>query len=112
VISFVVVAEALGNSRHQKTDNLDETAVTERLHRCGLSAGVQQSGGRKRDGATSAARLPARSRRWSAAPARGVARRKCAVEPACKLAIDLWRLSAGQTTLANLKLVVPAEMLA
>ena len=32
-ISYVVVAEALGDGRRQKTDNLDATALTDRLDR-------------------------------------------------------------------------------
>jgi transposase len=43
---------------------------------------------------------------------RGAARRKCVVAAARRLAIDLWRLSTGQTTPEKLKLIVPAEVLA
>jgi transposase len=98
----------------------------------GLCPGVQQSGGRKRDGAINRHGNPRvrallielvwRLSRWQpdyppvaalvAGIARGAARRKCAVAAARKLAIDLWRLATGQTTPANLKLVVPAEVLA
>jgi transposase len=44
--------------------------------------------------------------------ARGAARRKCVVAAARRLAIDLWRLSTGQTTPEKLKLMVPAQVLA
>lgn len=98
----------------------------------GLCPGVQQSGGRKRDGAINRHGNPRvrallielvwRLSRWQpdyppvaalvAGIARGAARRKCAVAAARKLAVDLWRLATGQTTPAKLKLVVPAEVLA
>ena len=98
----------------------------------GLCPGVQQSGGRKRDGSINRHGNPRvrallielvwRLSRWQpdyppikalvAGIARGAARRKCAVAAARKLAVDLWRLATGQTTPANLKLVVPTEVLA
>jgi transposase len=98
----------------------------------GLCPGVQQSGGRKRDGAINRHGNPRvrallielvwRLSRWQpdyppvkalvAGIARGAARRKCAVAAARKLAVDLWRLATGQTTPAKLKLVVPVEVLA
>jgi transposase len=98
----------------------------------GLCPGVQQSGGRKRDGAINRHGNPRvrallieliwRLTRWQPdyppvktlveGIARGAARRKCAVAAARKLAVDLWRLATGQTTPAKLKLVVPAEVLA
>ena len=96
----------------------------------GLCPGVSQSGGRKRDGCINRHGNPRvrallielvwRLSRWQpdyppvralvAGIARGAARRKCAVAAARKLAVDLWRLATGQTTPANLKLVVPAEV--
>jgi transposase len=94
----------------------------------GLCPGVQQSGGRKRDGSINRHGNPRvrallielvwRLARWQpdyppvralvAGIARGAARRKCAVAAARKLAVDLWRLATGQTTAAKLKLLVPA----
>jgi transposase len=98
----------------------------------GLCPGVQQSGGRKRDGSINRHGNPRvrallielvwRLSRWQpdyppvralvAGIARGAARRKCAVAAARRLAVDLWRLATGQTTPAKLKLIVPAEVLA
>lgn len=98
----------------------------------GLCPGVQQSGGRKRDGCINRHGNPRvrallielvwRLSRWQpdyppvkalvAGIARGAARRKCAVAAARRLAVDLWRLATGQTTPEKLKLVVPAEVLA
>lgn len=95
----------------------------------GLCPGVQQSGGRKRDGSINRhgnrrvrallIELVWRLVRWQpdyppvralvAGIARGAVRRKLAVAAARKLAVDLWRLATGQTTAANLKLVVPVE---
>ena len=98
----------------------------------GLCPGVQQSGGRKRDGSINRHGNPRvrallielvwRLVRWQpdyppvkalvAGVARGAARRKLAVAAARRLAVDLWRLATKQTTPENLKLIVPAEVLA
>jgi transposase len=97
----------------------------------GLCPGIQQSGGRRRDGCINRygnARVRAllielvwRLARWQpdyppvralvAGIARGAARRKCAVAAARRLAVDLWRLATGRTTPEKLKLIVPAEVL-
>lgn len=97
----------------------------------GLCPGVQQSGGRKRDGAINRYGNPGmrallielvwRLARWQpsyppvrslvARIARGAARRKCAVAAARRLAVDLWRLATGQTTPEKLNLIAPAEVL-
>jgi transposase len=94
----------------------------------GLCPGVQQSGGRRRDGAINRYGNPRvrallvelvwRLARWQpdyppvralvAGIARGAARRKCAVAAARRLAVDLWRLATDQTTPEKLKLVIPA----
>lgn len=96
----------------------------------GLCPGVQQSGGRKRDGCINRHGNPRvrallielvwRLVRWQpdyppvralvAGLARGAARRKLAVAAARRLAVDLWRLATGQTTPEKLHLVVPAEV--
>jgi len=96
----------------------------------GLCPGVQQSGGRKRDGCINRHGNPRvrallielvwRLVRWQpdyppvkalvAGIARGAARRKLAVAAARKLAVDLWRLATGQTTAEKLKLIVPAAV--
>ena len=96
----------------------------------GLCPGVQQSGGRKRDGCINRHGNPRvrallielvwRLTRWQpdyppvkalvAGIARGAARRKLAVAAARKLAVDLWRLATRQTTAEQLKLIVPAEV--
>lgn len=96
----------------------------------GLCPGVQQSGGRKRDGSINRHGNPRvrallielvwRLSRWQpdyppvkalvAGIARGAARRKLAVAAARKLAVDLWRLATGQTTPQKLNLIVPAEV--
>lgn len=98
----------------------------------GLCPGVQQSGGRKRDGCINRYGNPRvrallielvwRLARWQpdyppvralvAGIARGAARRKCAVAAARKLAVDLWRLATKQTTPEKLKLIVPVELVA
>jgi len=98
----------------------------------GLCPGVQQSGGRKRDGCINRygnARVRALLlelvwrlargqpdyppvRALVAGIARGAARRKCAVAAARKLAVDLWRLATGQTTPEKLKLAVPVALAA
>lgn len=98
----------------------------------GLCPGVQQSGGRKRDGSINRYGNPRvrallielvwRLVRWQpdyppvtalvAGIARGAARRKCAVAAARKLAVDLWRLATKQTTPEKLKLIVPVEAVA
>ena len=98
----------------------------------GLCPGVHQSGGRKRDGSINRHGNPRvrallielvwRLVRWQpdyppvkglvAGIARGAARRKLAVAAARRLAVDLWRLATKQTTPENLKLIVPAEVLA
>ena len=98
----------------------------------GLCPGVQQSGGRKKDGSINRYGNPRvrallielvwRLVRWQpdyppvralvAGVARGSARRKCAVAAARKLAVDLWRLATNQTTPEKLKLVVPRELVA
>ena len=95
-----------------------------------LCPGVQQSGGRKRDGGINRHGNPRvrallielvwRLTRWQpdyppvkalvAGIARGAARRKLAVAAARKLAVDLWRLATGQTTPEKLHLIVPAEV--
>jgi transposase len=97
----------------------------------GLCPGVQQSGGRRRDGSINRYGNPRvrallielvwRLARWQpdyppvralvAGVARGAARRKCAVAAARRLAVDLWRLATGRTTPEKLKLIVPAEVL-
>jgi transposase len=96
----------------------------------GLCPGVQQSGGRKRDGCINRHGNPRvrallielvwRLVRWQpdyppvkalvAGIARGAARRKLAVAAARKLAVDLWRLATGRTTPEKLKLIVPVEV--
>ena len=96
----------------------------------GLCPGVQQSGGRKRDGCINRHGNPRvrallielvwRLARWQpayppvkalvAGIARGAARRKCAVAAARKLAVDLWRLATRQTTPEKLHLTVLAEV--
>jgi transposase len=96
----------------------------------GLCPGVQQSGGRKRDGSINRhgnARVRAllielvwRLVRWQpdyppvkrlvAGLARGAARRKLAVAAARRLAVDLWRLATQQTTPQKLNLNVPVEV--
>lgn len=93
----------------------------------GLCPGVQQSGGRRRDGSINRYGNPRvrallielvwRLVRWQpdyppvralvAGIARGAARRKCAVAAARRLAVDLWRLATGQTTPERLHLIVP-----
>ena len=98
----------------------------------GLCPGVQQSGGRKRDGSINRYGNPRvralliemvwRLARWQpdyppvralvAGIARGAARRKCAVAAARRLAVDLWRLATNRTTPEKLKLIVPTEVLA
>lgn len=98
----------------------------------GLCPGVQQSGGRKRDGSINRHGNPRvrallielvwRLVRWQpdyppvrglvAGIARGAARRKLAVAAARRLAVDLWRLATKQTTPEKLQLIVPAEVLA
>lgn len=98
----------------------------------GLCPGVQQSGGRKRDGSINRHGNPRvrallieliwRLVRWQpdyppvralvAGVARGAARRKQAVAAARRLAVDLWRLATGQTTPAKLNLLVPREVTA
>lgn len=98
----------------------------------GLCPGVHQTGGSKRDGSINRHGNPRvrallielvwRLTRWQpdyppvralvAGIARGAARRKLAVAAARKLAVDLWRLATGQTTPAQLKLIVPAEVAA
>jgi transposase len=97
----------------------------------GLCPGVQQSGGRKRDGSINRYGNPRvrallielvwRLARWQpdyppvralvAGVARGAARRKCAVAAARRLAVDLWRLATNQTTPEKLHLIVPAAVL-
>jgi transposase len=96
----------------------------------GLCPGVQQSGGRKRDGSINRHGNPRvrallmelvwRLVRWQrdyppvqalvAGIARGAARRKCAVAAARKLAVDLWRLATHQTTPEKLNLIVPVSL--
>lgn len=96
----------------------------------GLCPGVQQSGGRKRDGSINRYGNPRvrallielvwRLARWQpdyppvkalvARIATGAARRKCAVAAARKLAVDLWRLATGKTTPEKLRLIVPAAV--
>ena len=96
----------------------------------GLCPGVQQSGGRKRDGGINRHGNPRvrallielvwRLVRWQpdyppvqalvAGIARGAARRKLAVAAARRLAVDLWRLATDQTTPEKLNLIVPAEV--
>lgn len=98
----------------------------------GLCPGVQQSGGRKREGSINRHGNPRvralliemvwRLVRWQpdyppvralvAGVARGAARRKQAVAAARRLAVDLWRLATGQTTPAKLNLIVPREVTA
>lgn len=93
----------------------------------GLCPSVDQSGERHRDGPINRHGNPRvrallielvwRLVRWQPdyppvrklveGTARGAARRKLAVAAARRLAIDLWRLATGQTTAANLKLIVP-----
>ena len=155
-INYVVAPAALSDGRQQKTDSLDATALTDRLDRyvrgilllrevcdwsrfknrrqvssyTGLCPGVQQSGGRKRDGCINRHGNPRvrallielvwRLARWQpdyppvkalvAGIARGAARRKCAVAAARKLAVDLWRLATQQTTPEKLHLTVLAEV--
>jgi transposase len=96
----------------------------------GLCPGVQQSGGRRRDGSINRYGNPRvrallielvwRLARWQpdyppvrvlvAGVARGAARRKWAVAAARRLAVDLWRLATGQTTPEKLHLIVPAAV--
>lgn len=91
----------------------------------GLCPGVDQSGNHHRDGSINHCGNPRlrallieavwRLARWQPdyAPvrklvdgiARGAARRKLAVAAARRLAIDLWRLATGQTTLEKLNLI-------
>ena len=98
----------------------------------GLCPGVQQSGGRKRDGSINRHGNPRvrallielvwRLVRWQpdyppvralvAGIVRGAARRKLAVAAARKLAVDLWRLATKQTTPEKLHLTVPVEVTA
>ena len=93
----------------------------------GLCAGVDQSGGRSRDGSINRYGNPRvrhlliemiwRLERWQPdyppvrvlreSGARGAQRRKLAVAAARRLAIDLWRLATGQTTAQKLRLIVP-----
>jgi transposase len=89
----------------------------------GLCAGVDQSGAHHRDGSINRCGNPRvrallieavwRLERWQpdyapvrklAAATRGAARRKLAVAAARRLAIDLWRLATGRTTLEKLHL--------
>ena len=96
----------------------------------GLCPGVQQSGGRRRDGSINRYGNPRvrallielvwRLARWQpdyppvralvAGIARGAARRKCAVAAARRLAVDLWRLATKQTTPQKLNLIVPTAL--
>jgi transposase len=98
----------------------------------GLCPGVQQSGGRKRDGGINRHGNPRvralllelvwRLVRWQpdyppvralvAGVARGAARRKLAVAAARKLAVDLWRLATQQTTPEKLHLLIPTAVAA
>lgn len=98
----------------------------------GLCPGVQQSGGRRRDGCINRYGNPRvrallielvwRLARWQPdyKPVRvlrerlvtGAARRKCAVAAARKLAVDLWRLATNQTTPEKLGLIVPMQLIA
>jgi transposase len=96
----------------------------------GLCPGVQQSGGRKRDGSINRHGNPRvrallielvwRLVRWQpdyppvkalvAGIVRGAARRKLAVAAARRLAVDLWRLATQQTTPEKLNLIVPGAV--
>lgn len=98
----------------------------------GLCPGVHQSGQQQRNGSINRYGNPRvralliemvwRLARWqpdyppvrvlAEKIVRGAARRKAAVAAARRLAIDLWRLSTGQTTAQKLKLRLPAEALA